>query len=177
MRAHAIWSERWKSLEQRLEALEDALRAQGAVVRRGGDYDRWDLSVRGGLFGTVRARATVEEHGGGKQLVRICSWPRVGPRAFALLLLFSFLAALAAVDGAWIVAAVLLLTAGTVAVSAFADCAAATASFLYALGEGRIESGQFVRESDAPRARWRVREKEGTQPASTRAIGVLEVAE
>ena len=147
------------------------------MVQRGGEYDRWDLRVRGGLFGSIRVRATVEEHGGGKQLVRIQSWPRLGPGAFAPILLFSLLAALAALGGAWIVAGILLATAGVVAVSAFADCAAATASFLYALGEDRAESGQLVGLDGASATRRPARVEEGTQPASAPAVGVFKVAE
>ena len=56
---------------------------QGAVVRSGGDWDRWDLQVRGGLLGGAGLRMAVEEHGAGQQLVRVRSWP--APRTGALL--------------------------------------------------------------------------------------------
>jgi GT2 family glycosyltransferase len=176
-RAYAVWSDRWGSLEQRLESMEAAIGAQGAVVQRGGPYDRWDLKVRGGLFGAVRARATVEEHGGGKQLIRIHSWPRVGPTVFALFCLFSVLVALAAVDGAWIVAGVLAAAAVGVGISAFADCAAATASFLYALYEDKVGGGHLVGESDLSAARRSARDEEEAQSASAPAVGILKVAE
>ena len=42
----------------------------------GGDFERWDLHVRGGMLGSMRLRVAVEEHGAGRQLVRIRSWPR-----------------------------------------------------------------------------------------------------
>jgi hypothetical protein len=87
------------------------------------------------------------------------------------------LAALAAVDGAWIVAGVLVTTAVVVMISAFADCAAATASFLYALCEDRVGSGQLVGESDASATRRRARDEGETQPASAPAVGILKVAE
>ena len=56
--------------------LEKALRRIGGVVFSGGDYERWDLYVRGGMLGSMRLRVAVEEHGAGRQLVRIRSWPR-----------------------------------------------------------------------------------------------------
>ena len=30
---------------------------------QGGDYDRWDLEIRGGLLGSLRTRMAIEEHG------------------------------------------------------------------------------------------------------------------
>src|SRR5205085_11988279 len=41
----------------------------------GGAYDRWEFEVRGGLLGSVRLRAAIEEHGAGRQLVRYRAWP------------------------------------------------------------------------------------------------------
>src|SRR5437867_238724 len=75
-RTCTIWSERWQGPEERLQAIEVALQARGARVLRGGDYDRWELEVRGGLFGAARTRMAIEEHGAGKQLVRFRSWSR-----------------------------------------------------------------------------------------------------
>src|SRR6266704_1102665 len=37
------WSEKWVDATEVLRSLESALRARGAIVRRGGDYDDWDL--------------------------------------------------------------------------------------------------------------------------------------
>ena len=36
----------------------------------GGDWDRWDLEVRAGVSGRVRALLTIEEHGSGRQQLR-----------------------------------------------------------------------------------------------------------
>ncbi len=121
------WSEQWQSSFQRLEASEAALREQGAVVVRGGDFDRWDLEVRGGLFGGVRLRLVVEEHGGGKQLVRLASWPIMSPLALLPVLVLAVLSAVAAADQAWLASALLGLPAVLLALRAFGDCAAATA--------------------------------------------------
>jgi hypothetical protein len=69
------WFEKWQSVETRLGALENGLRQDGALVLRGGDFDRWDLEVRGGMLGSARLLVGIEEFGGGKQLVRYRIWP------------------------------------------------------------------------------------------------------
>jgi hypothetical protein len=75
MRVHSQWSETWRSGEQRREDLERRIKKLGARVRRGGPFDEWDLEVRGGLFGGIRLLMAIEEHGQGRQLIRVRSWP------------------------------------------------------------------------------------------------------
>ena len=67
------WTEAWQSGERRLTEIERRLRAGGAIVARGGTYDRWDLQARRGFIGSVRIRLGIEEHGAGRQLVRVFS--------------------------------------------------------------------------------------------------------
>jgi GT2 family glycosyltransferase len=132
-RAATLWSESWQAPDQRLTCLEAALRTQGTVVVRGGDYDRWDLEIRGGMCGAVRTRMAIEEHGSGRQLVHLQSWPCCSPLVLTLSLLFGLLAILAARDQAW-VASVMLQTGVILLLRhAFLDCAAATATYLHAL--------------------------------------------
>jgi len=115
----AIWSEEWRSADDRLAQVERALLAQGIAPVRGGDFDRWDLEVRGGLLGGVRVRHTVEEHGGGRQLVRFKVFPKVSNLALVLPVVLLVLGVLAALGGAWIAAVPLLaLGLGAVAVTA-----------------------------------------------------------
>jgi O-antigen biosynthesis protein len=64
------WSEKWRSMETYLQEIEYNLIMSNDNVRRGGQFDRWDLQVNCGLFTTARALLTVEEHGNGKQLLR-----------------------------------------------------------------------------------------------------------
>jgi hypothetical protein len=66
-----LWSESWRAPEDWVAALEAALRGDGVVVRRGGATDPWDLELRGGLQGRQRAHLAIEEHGAGRQLVRL----------------------------------------------------------------------------------------------------------
>jgi O-antigen biosynthesis protein len=74
-RPMTLWDEAWRSVEERLGDLETSLKRAGAIVVRGGNYDAWDLEVRGGLFADARILMTIEEHGQGKQFVRIKVWP------------------------------------------------------------------------------------------------------
>jgi GT2 family glycosyltransferase len=132
----AIWSQRWRSAEEWLAAIEKALSAQGAVVVRGGQFDRWDLEVRGGLFGTVRIHMTIEEHGAGRQMVRLRSRARFTPLGLAASLVavvLLALALLAAFDRAWFPATTIGLTAVSLALRAVMDCAAAAGSTLLTL--------------------------------------------
>jgi O-antigen biosynthesis protein len=75
-----LWSEAWHAPEERAAALLAQLSEQGSVARAGGDWDRWDLQVRGGSVGGARLRTATEEHGAGRQLVRVRWWPFI-PRA------------------------------------------------------------------------------------------------
>jgi GT2 family glycosyltransferase len=101
-RDFAIWSEgKWRAAEQRLQALDGAMRESGAAVVRGGDFDRWDLETRGGLFGSARAQLVIEEHGDNKQLVRLRVWPVGQPLALIVSLLFAAMAMVSATRLDW----------------------------------------------------------------------------
>src|SRR5438309_967291 len=76
----ALWSEQWHAPGARLHQVEGALRGAGACVLEGGPHDRWDLEVRGGFLGAARLLMAVEEFGGGRQLVRLRSWPTIPAR-------------------------------------------------------------------------------------------------
>ena len=88
MRTFTIWSESWHSTNDWLLSLENPLEAEGAGVFRGGDFDSWDLEVRGGVLGSTRLRLLAEEHGANRQFVRIRAWPQC-PAATILLFLAS----------------------------------------------------------------------------------------
>ena len=108
-------------------ALEAALRDVDGVTVRGGDYDRWDLEVRGGILGVVRLLTTVEEHGAGRQMIRVRAWPRVGPWGAGFILGFSVLAAVAGLTGSWGSCAILSTVAAALAAQGVVVCASATA--------------------------------------------------
>jgi len=131
-RTVTVWSERWRASAARLESFAPGLRAGGAVVRHGGDFDRWDLEVQGGTLGAVRILMAVEEHGAGKQLVRFRFWPRCSRDASLLALLFATLATCAALDRAWAASAILGAFAMLTALRIALDAATATAVVLAA---------------------------------------------
>jgi hypothetical protein len=88
------------------------------VVVRGGPYDRWDLAVSGGVVGGARLVAAVEEHGSGRQLVRVRWWPRCSWLWAAAGVALVPLSVGAGMSGAWVASgllsasAVLLIGAG-----------------------------------------------------------------
>ncbi len=132
-RIFAIWSERWHASDEWLEFVEAALRTAGACVRRGGDYDRWDLEARSGMFGAARTHMAIEEHGSGRQLVRFRMWPRCSIKGLALIGLNAALATAASLDDAWAVGIVFGVTAVLLALRMLQECAAATAAVVRTL--------------------------------------------
>jgi hypothetical protein len=101
-RAIDLWSEtNWQGAEDRLREFENALQQMGAAVARGGDYDRWDLEVRGGLLGRARLLLAIEEHGSGRQYVRMRLWPVVPVALLVLASVFALVAMVAAAGLRW----------------------------------------------------------------------------
>ena len=136
----AVWSERWQEQDQRLHAMEEGLRADGACVLRGGRHARWDLEVRSGFFGAARLLMGVEQHAGGKQLIRLRWWPTVPPRGPLLTLCFTALTAGAARDHAWGAALLMGLGALVLAGRTLEQCTAAMATVRYAVT--RLRDGE-----------------------------------
>jgi hypothetical protein len=90
-----LWTERWRSAEEWLQIFESAVFDYG-FAHRGGDFDNWDLRIRGGLAGNAQVTLGVEEHGAGRQLLRwrirlVVSWFFV--LLAALLLVVAWMAA------------------------------------------------------------------------------------
>jgi GT2 family glycosyltransferase len=106
-----IWSEAWREPHAWPETLETVLKRKGATVTRGSDYDDWDLKVRGGAFGSMRCLLAPEEHGAGKQLVRVRLSPTVPKPVTVAGLTLLVLSALALLDDAPVASIGLLLIA------------------------------------------------------------------
>jgi hypothetical protein len=136
----AVWSESWSTLEQRLGSIEAAVRENGAPVTRGGEYDRWDLEVRGGPLGSARLLVAVEEHGGGRQLTRFRLWPWLSRAGAVSVLFVGALFAAAAVSGAWAAAAILGGGALLLAAREVQECATGMAAALDAIEPAQDES-------------------------------------
>jgi len=137
----SIWSERWGTQHERLRTLEARLRVEGACVLHGGEHDRWDLEVRGGILGAARLLIGVEDHPGGKQLIRLRWWPEVPGRGPFLTLGLAALTVTAAHVHAWL--ASLLLGFGTLvpALNIVEQCMAAMAAMRGAVERLRSPNG------------------------------------
>ena len=117
---------RWQAPEQRLQALKSTVEDAGVVVLHGGDYDGWDLEIRGGMFGSSRLLMAVEDSGSGTQVVRLRSWPRfswVIGVVFGACVLLSIAAAR---DQAVVVSGVLTSIASLIGLLVLHDCGVAT---------------------------------------------------
>ncbi len=143
------WSRQWVAPTQWLEQIEFLLQAQGAVVFQGGEFDRWDLHVRGGFLGGTRIRVVVEEHGSGQQLVRWRYWPQACASAAWVMSGCALLAALAAWQQAWTACTVLSSIVGAFLIGLFEEYAATMASAKLAVGQSRREAEATAREAVA----------------------------
>jgi hypothetical protein len=145
----AVWTEHWRDPNERLKSFEADLRKAGAYVRRGGDYDRWDLEVREGLLGLARLLMAVEDHGAGNQFVRIRLWPKCSLLGLLLAVLFGSLSAAAALDNAWVASAVLGLLSLFLMICTLRGCGSAVAAVLRtfqhsdAIHDEQKENSQF----------------------------------
>jgi len=118
----------------RIAALEVALREEGAVPRRGGDFDRWDLEARVGSFGSARVLVGVEEHAHRHQLIRVRMWPTVAPRIPALAVALVALELGAAWAGAPVATAAFGLALTVIVARMVIDTSAALGAVRRALG-------------------------------------------
>ena len=132
-RISTLWSEQWQMPQDRLHTLESSLRKAEAYVRRGGDFDRWDLEVQGGLLGMVRLRMAVEEHSGGKQMVRVGTAPRYSPLGIAIAVALVGLSIQAALDSATGAAVILGMATTLLGLRTVHESSAAMAAILDAL--------------------------------------------
>jgi hypothetical protein len=132
-RSASMWSTQWKSFDAWIRTIEAALQAQRARTRRGGDYDRWDLEVRGGMLGVVRTLATVEEHGQGRQFTRVRAWPHCSWGPVVLVPLFAVFAVDAIVEHRWWIGAMLTAISGFVFWRTAFECANAMCAVVRAL--------------------------------------------
>jgi O-antigen biosynthesis protein len=144
-RTVAIWSERWADPQLWVERLQDNLGARGGLVRSGGPFDRWDLDLRAGALGGVKLRTVVEEHGHGRQLLRVRIWPRATLAGQAAIVVLGVLVGLAVHQhrfgpalalGLLIVLAIVLALEGTATATRLAVSAT-------------LDLGERVREAEA----------------------------
>jgi hypothetical protein len=121
-----IWSEEWQQPENNLIRLKSALRQIGACATDGGDFDRWDMELKGGAFGKIRLLMVVEEHGSGKQMFRFRLWPACNPSIIFALTGLLIMAVAAYLDGAQEIFALLLAVPLLLGVRTLRECGSAT---------------------------------------------------
>jgi GT2 family glycosyltransferase len=121
----AVWHEQWEAPNDTLEKLRNALSESGVAVTAGGDYDAWDLEVRGGLFATARLLMAVEEHGAGRQMLRFRVWPKWSRFALLPVIGFAAISIAAAADGAWLASAICVVVAVLIVVRTLFESGAA----------------------------------------------------
>jgi hypothetical protein len=147
-RSTSLWCVRWETIESRLSKLESILRESGAAVINGGDFDSWDLSIRGGLFGGIRVVSACMLLG---QLCRFRARPKAPAVGLVILLALIATAGFAALDGAAVASTMLALTAGVLGFLIYADCALAMSQWREAVDTylHRDESLSVVAEKAA----------------------------
>jgi GT2 family glycosyltransferase len=129
-----VWNERWRAADDWLRLVESALRLRGVRVLRGGDYDRWDFEVQHGALGAARTLLAIEEHGQGKQLVRVRVRPRLSPGGTLLTILLGSMSVSALATGAWLAALLLGAATGSLIWRMLRDGAAAAGAAFAAIG-------------------------------------------
>lgn len=108
-----IWRDEWTEPHAMLQSVEDRVMESGLFVVHGGEYDDWDLTIRGGLLGSTRIRMAVEEHGQGRQYFRFDLrpvWFRLGGVLAIALATVAVLAAASFANVAYTVLAIAAIT-------------------------------------------------------------------
>ena len=102
-RVFPYWSETWRSTEEWLTMIEQNLLALRTRIKKGDVFDNWDIEVKTGLFAKSRCLLTVEEHGAGKEYLKLKCRPVFSVVAFFLPAVFLTLSVLAGFQQQWIV--------------------------------------------------------------------------
>jgi O-antigen biosynthesis protein len=124
-RQFPLWVGRWQAPDKWLALLKAKMEGLGAVVLHNGDYDAWDLEVRGGMFGSSRLLMATEDSGSGTQVIRVRAWPRFSWGVGVVLGVCVFLAVAAFRDDAYAATSALAFLAGLVVLRVVHDCGTA----------------------------------------------------
>ena len=103
----SFWSESWRPPEDWILDVETYLRDSDVDVFRGGSFDRFDLEARTGLMGAARMLLAVEDHAGGRQLIRTRVWPHLSAFWTVTVIALVGLALGAFLSGGWAAGAIL----------------------------------------------------------------------
>ncbi len=102
-RTFTHWSEQWRSTEDWLGDIEKEVINLKTRVKRGGDFDTWDLQVCNGLFSRSRGLLVIEEHGGGKQYLKFKCSAHYSKKAFVLGGIIAAIAIVSGLNNQWVI--------------------------------------------------------------------------
>jgi hypothetical protein len=88
-----VWSEQWRAPADWITDLEKNLVSLKAGVKRGREFDNWDLQSRNHLLVCMRSTLLAEEHGEGKQFLKLKYRLLVSPVIVALFIVVMSLSA------------------------------------------------------------------------------------
>jgi len=109
-RTLTLWSEQeWKESEAWLKEIEQNIIRLKARVKRGGDFDKWDINTKNGLFTTAKGVLTIEEHGAKKQYIKFKYWVDYSLGGLLLIVILTSITAFAAFEERWIVTVMLAI--------------------------------------------------------------------
>ena len=106
-RIFSLWSELWQPAETWLLSIEKNLISFRSRIKRGGDFDSWDIQVNNGLLAKSRGLLTIEEHGGGKQYLRFKCKTKITSLAFVLLITLACICLWTVLDHAYLVSGII----------------------------------------------------------------------
>jgi GT2 family glycosyltransferase len=133
-----VWREQEQAVVATLERINLELADNGWFARRGNEFDSWDLELQPSIMARARCRLGLEEHGGGRQLLRFAIKASPAPVPGIITLILAFLAAAAATDQAETAAIILASLALLSLLLTMSSCAHGINAFRKAIG--RLES-------------------------------------
>lgn len=138
----SVWCEKWISPEIRLENLESDLDSINSSVYRGGDFDRWDLGIKGGAFGGIRVLMAAEDHSKANQYLRYKIFPKISPLSKYLVLFASIIITLTIIDKSWVATVTFTSLLLLLLMRIFWDCSIASGCCLNAIEKQKEASGE-----------------------------------
>ncbi len=149
-RIFSLWSEEWHPVDKWLSAIENKLIAFRSRVKRGGDFDDWDLQASNGLFAKSKGILTIEEHGGGKQFLRFRSRSSFTLTTWILVTAMTGFIVFAAMENEYLVSAVIGFVLAVTVVRSFYEAVTSLNSLFIAFNEADpkepLESVKMLRK-------------------------------
>lgn len=127
------WSENWKSPDDWLSIIEKNLVSFQMTPRRGGDFDNWDIQTGNKLFSSVKALLTIEEHGAGKQYLKLRCKPVISLFSLFGTGLLTFISVVAAINGIWLITGLFGFLAFSIFLKSITELANSMNSLSFAL--------------------------------------------